>query len=335
MVSERECIDRILRYVQGRDREYLIKGIGDDCAVIQKDGENVQLLSTDTLVEGIHFDLTWHPPDLLGRKCASVNLSDIAAMGGKPGVCLLSVGFPGSIPAWFDDFMAGFIAVLDSHDTVLVGGDTVKSRNDLMISVVVTGEGNRNRICYRSGAKPGDLVWVSGSLGNAAAGLELCRKGMAQPGDEQGRWHRLAAAHLDPTAQVNIGRVLAAGGFIHAMMDISDGLATDLAHLCRESGVGAKIDGPSLPIDDLLREAALELDTDVYDWVLKGGEDYQLLFTTAAADEPKVKQLISDNSDEKISCVGQITENHGVFLSTADGERRDITFQGYDHFSEK
>lgn len=335
MVSERECIDRIRRYVHDCDREDLIKGIGDDCAVIEKDGKNVQLLSTDTLVEGIHFDLTWHPPHLLGRKCASVNLSDIAAMGGKPGVCLLSVGFPGSIPSWFDDFMAGFIAVLVSHDTVLVGGDTVKSRNDLIISVVVTGEGNRNRICYRSGAKPGDMVWVSGSLGNAAAGLELYRKKMVQSGDEQGRWHRLVRAHLDPTPQVDLGRVLAAGGLVHAMMDISDGLATDLAHLCRESGVGAEIDSRSLPIDDLLREAALELDTNVYDWVLKGGEDYQLLFTTAAEDEHKVKQLLADNPGGKISCIGRIADKNGVFLNLGDGECREITFQGYDHFSVK
>ena len=171
MTSERECINRILHYVESHDREYLIKGIGDDCAVLKKDGENCLLLTTDTLVEGVHFDLAWHPPYLLGRKCASVNLSDIAAMGGQPRTCLLSVAFPGSVPSWFDDFMSGFTSVLNEHDTLLVGGDTVKSQNDLILTVTVTGEGDRGQICFRSGAEPGDLIWVSGSLGNAAAVL--------------------------------------------------------------------------------------------------------------------------------------------------------------------
>ena len=147
MTSERECINRILHHVQNHDRDYLIKGIGDDCAVLEKDGENCLLLTTDTLVEGVHFDLAWHPPYLLGRKCASVNLSDIAAMGGQPRTCLLSIGFPGSIPFWFDDFMAGLTSVLRENDTLLVGGDTVKSGNGLILSVTVTGEGRRKQIC--------------------------------------------------------------------------------------------------------------------------------------------------------------------------------------------
>jgi thiamine-monophosphate kinase len=335
MISERECIDRILRHVQAQESESLIKGIGDDCAVIKKDGESVQLLTTDTLVEGVHFDLTWHQPYLLGRKCASVNLSDIAAMGGKPIGCLLSVGFPDSMPVWFDDFMAGFSAVLSTNDTMLIGGDTVKSRNDLLISVVITGEGKRDQICYRSGAKVGDLIWVSGSLGNAAAGLELCRKGVVQPEDKQGKWHQLVKAHLDPIPQIQLGLILASSGLVHAMMDISDGLATDLAHLCRESGVGAAIEEQSLPVDESLKEAALELDTQVLDWVLKGGEDYRLLFTTGAEGEQKLRQLIPDTTDGKIHCIGRITEGDGVYLCSGYNERQEITYQGYDHFSVK
>lgn len=335
MVSERECISRILRHVRGQDREYLIKGIGDDCAVIKKDGENVLLLSTDTLIEGVHFDLAWHPPRLLGRKCASVNLSDIAAMGGKPSTALLSVGFPGSIPSWFDEFMAGFVAVLNRHDTLLIGGDTVKSRNDLIISVTITGEGNRNRVSYRSGAEPGDLIWVSGFLGNAAAGLELCRKGLFRPEQKEGRWHRLVQAHLDPVAQIGLGRKLAESGFVHAMMDISDGLATDLAHLCRESRVGGEMQQDRIPIDTLLIEAAAELDRDPIDWALKGGEDYQLLFTTGEAEEMEFKRFISENIDSRISCIGRITGERGVFLRTGDGERREVSYLGYDHFDEK
>ena len=334
MTTERECITRILQYVQNHDRDYLIKGIGDDCAVLKKDGENCLLLTTDTLVEGVHFDLAWHPPYLLGRKCASVNLSDIAAMGGQPRTCLLSIGFPESVPSWFDDFMSGFTSVLKEHGTLLVGGDTVKSRDDFVVSVTVMGEGSRKQICYRSGAKPGDLIWVSGPLGNAAAGLELCRKGFCKPGEISEKWQQLIHAHLDPGAEINLGGILSSSGLVHAMMDISDGLATDLAHLCQESSVGAEIQQEFLPVSEHLENTALELDADILDWVLKGGEDYYLLFTTEASDERKLRQLVSDKLDRKIFCIGRVVDDQGVFLCN-DEERQEISYQGHDHFAGK
>ena len=331
MTSERECINRILHYVQNHDRDYLIKGIGDDCAVLEKDGDNCLLLTTDTLVEGVHFDLAWHPPYLLGRKCASVNLSDIAAMGGQPRTCLLSIGFPESIPSWFDDFMAGLTSVLREHDTLLVGGDTVKSGNDLILSVTITGEGRRKQICYRSGAKPGDLIWVSSPLGNAAAGLELCRRGQCQPAGISDKWQQLIHAHLDPGPEVDLGIILSSSGLVRAMMDVSDGLATDLAHLCQESGVGAEIQQDLLPVSTLLENAAIELDANVLDWVLRGGEDYRLLFTTKASDKQKLLQLVSDKLGRKIFCIGRIVDDKGVFLCNGKG-RLDISYQGFDHF---
>jgi len=333
MTSERECINRILHYVQNHAREDLIKGIGDDCAVLKKDGDNCSLLSTDTLVEGVHFDLAWHPPYLLGRKCASVNLSDIAAMGGQPRSCLLSIGFSGSVPSWFDDFMSGFISLLNEYDTLLVGGDTVKSRKGLIVSVTVMGEGSREQICYRFGAKSGDLIWVSGPLGNAAAGLELCRRGQYKPDQISGKWQPLFKAHLDPEAQIDLGRILSSSGLVHAMMDISDGLATDLAHLCSENGVGAEIQQDHLPVSVPLESAATELGADVLDWVLRGGEDYQLLFTTKASDEQKLLQLVSDKFGREIFCLGRIVEDQGVFLSNGDAEHKEISYQGYDHFA--
>ena len=331
MTSERECINRILQYVQNHDRDYLIKGIGDDCAVLSKDADNCLLLTTDTLAEGVHFDLAWHPPYLLGRKCASVNLSDIAAMGGLPRTCLLSVGFPGSVPSWLDDFMKGFTSVLNEYHTLLVGGDTVKSQNDFIISVTVIGEGSRKKLCYRSGAKPGDLIWVSGSLGNAAAGLELCRMGQCQIDEMSGKWQQLIKAHLDPEPQIDFGRVLSASGLVHSMMDISDGLATDLAHLCQESNVGAEIDQSFLPVDNILKGAAIELDMDPLDWILKGGEDYHLLFTTRDSDKQKLLQLVSEKFGREIFCLGRIIKEKGVFLCSGD-DRQEITYLGYDHF---
>ena len=334
MTTERECINRILQYVQNHDREYLVKGIGDDCAVLKKDGDNCLLLTTDTLVEGVHFDLAWHPPYLLGRKCASVNLSDIAAMGAQPRTCLLSFCFSGSVPSWLDDFMLGFTSVLKEHDSLLVGGDTVKSENDLIISVTVTGEAKSNQICYRSGAKPGDLIWVTGPLGHAAAGLELCRKGFCMPDNMSDKWQQLIHAHLDPGPEVDLGIILSSSGLIHAMMDVSDGLATDLAHLCRESGVGAEIQQDLLPVSALLENAALELGAEVLDWVLKGGEDYQLLFTTRASDKEDLLQLVTGSIGREIFCIGKIVDDKGVFLCNKDG-RQAISYQGYDHFGGK
>jgi thiamine-monophosphate kinase len=333
MTTEKECIDRILQFVQGQDGENLIRGIGDDCAVLVKNDEDCLLLTTDSLVAGVHFNLDWHPPYLLGRKCASVNLSDIAAMGGHPRNCLLSVGFPDTVPAWFDDFMSGFTSVLKEHDTLLVGGDTVSSSNDIFISVVVTGESRKEQICYRLGTEPGDLVWVSGPLGSAAAGLDLCRKGFCSPGWESKKWQQLIRAHLDPKPQIDLGIALGASGLVRAMMDISDGLATDLAHLCRESGVGAEIDKELLPCSDILEDAASELNLEILDWMLKGGEDYQLLFTTRESDGQKLRKLVSDLGSGEVFCIGRIVKGTGVFLCNESNRRQEISYQGYDHFS--
>jgi len=331
MVSERECIDLIAQLVKPLDNGYLIRGIGDDCAVLRKEGDNCLLLTADTLVEGVHFDLAYHSPYLLGRKSASVNMSDIAAMGGKPHACLLSIGFPGRVPPWLDDFMRGFIEVLQAHDTLLVGGDTVMSRNDTVLSVTLLGEADKDKVRYRSGAKPGDMIWVSGYLGNAAAGLELCRRGFLGGGEIPDKWQNLIRAHLDPEAQVQLGDILAASGNIHAMMDISDGLATDLAHICGESGVGAEIDHDRLPVDECLREAALALGMPAMDWVLRGGEDYHLLFTTEAKAEQQLLSLIAAKTGKKMFAVGRIVAEQGVYLLCGD-ERQEISFQGYEHF---
>jgi thiamine-monophosphate kinase len=334
MTTERECIDSILQFVQDQDKENLVRGIGDDCAVLEKDGNSCLLLTTDTLVTGVHFDLTWHPPNLLGRKCASVNLSDIAAMGGQPHSCLLSVCFPGSVPVWFDEFMAGFVSVLKEHGVILVGGDTVSSSNDFMISVVMTGEAKKDQICYRSGAEPGDLVWVSGPLGRAAAGLELCRGGYCTPDWATEKWQQLIKAHLDPEALIDLGLALCSSGIITAMMDISDGLATDLAHLCSESRVGAEVRQEDLPGADLLESAAAELNTAVLDWILKGGEDYQLLFTTRESEKQELQKLVAGLDGVEVHCIGRINRKQGVFLVSNSSKPQDISYQGYEHFTE-
>lgn len=331
MISERECIKLIQGYTSRQDSDYLVKGIGDDCAVIKKDESTHQLLTTDTLVEGVHFNLGWHSPYLLGRKSAAVNLSDIGAMGGQPKGCLLSVAFPEGVPSWFKDFMAGFTEVLQEHDTLLIGGDTVKGLNGIVITVTIIGEADKRYICYRSGAQVDDMIWVTGSLGNAAAGLALCRKGLYGTNDPSGKWKELVRAHLDPEPLVGMGKVLAESGLVNSMIDISDGLATDLAHLCTASGVGAEIEQDLLPVSGLLREAAAELKTEAIDLALKGGEDYQLLFTSRPSAEKKLRKLVAVQMNREIFDVGRLIEGEGVYL-LAENERKEISYQGYDHF---
>jgi thiamine-monophosphate kinase len=313
--SERDIIAHVASLLSLPPDRGVVRGIGDDCAVISKDSRNCFLVSTDTLIEGVHFDLAWHPPALVGRKAAAVNLSDIAAMGGKPRFALLNLAFPASAPPWLDDFLAGFVAMLGEYAVMLVGGDTVKSSSDSSITVTITVNG--------------DLVFVSGLLGNAAAGLALCRSGLGR--NPLQKWKGLVRAHQAPEPRVALGKILAESGFVHAMMDISDGLATDLAHLCEESSTGAEVAGESLPVSEDLEAVAAELHIPFLDWVLRGGEDYELLFTAAPEHENALRALVREKNEGEIFALGRITAGRGVFLQ--DGSKKsEITYQGYDHF---
>jgi thiamine-monophosphate kinase len=330
-ITEREFIDCIRRRT-GEAGQDVIKGIGDDCAVVRGDGKS-WLLTTDTLVESVHFDLSWHPSYLLGRKTASVNISDIAAMGGRPLAALLSMAVPDPGAAWLDEFLAGFLAVLKEQGATLIGGDTVRSRAGAVFNVTVLGDAEENTILYRSGATVDDTIWVSGYLGEAAAGLELLRRKQPAGKGSTGRWPRLTGAHLDPHPRTRLGRLLATSGLVHAMMDLSDGLATDLAHMCAASHVGAGIEAVKLPISQDLAAASAYLSVSSLDLALKGGEDYQLLFTVSSANEAALRQLVAENGEGEIFCIGHITEGKGVHLLREDGQLVEITYQGYDHFN--
>jgi len=333
MNSERDIIAHI-KAMAGEAAAGLLQGIGDDCAVIRGVGSRCWLLTLDTLVESVHFDARWHPPVLLGRKSGSVNISDVAAMGGEPRFALLSLALPASLPAeWLEDFLQGFMAVLREQGVMLIGGDTVKADGAVQISVTLIGEAEEERILYRSGAAPGDLVWVSGPLGRAAAGLELCRRGWAGRADLPDDWQKLIDWHLDPQPRTALGRQLAESGVVTAMMDISDGIATDLAHICAASGVGSEIEAHSLPLPPGLVEAARELGASPLEWALRGGEDYELLFTTPPGEAAvaKLREQAGKEPHGELFPIGRIVAGEGVILC-GDGERRQIAFQGHDHF---
>lgn len=329
MISELDLIRRIKAQAIPADRG-LVQGIGDDCAVLAAPGAAaLTLVTTDTLVEGVHFDLAWHPPELLGRKAVAVNVSDVAAMGGVPRFALLSLAVPDEAGVdLLDPLLRGFMAGLARYRVTLIGGDTVKSDQGLVLSVTVLGEVARGRVVYRSGARPGDLIWVSGTLGQAAAGLELCRQGRT------GGYPDLIQAHLDPLPETELGAVLADAGLVSAMIDMSDGLASDLAHICEESGVGAVVEAANLPIADSTREAACSLGLDPLQLAIAGGEDYRLLFTASAADSARLMALAGHAVGHRLFRVGEIVAGQGVVLR-ADGRESTIGYQGYDHFQKR
>ncbi len=332
-MKERDLIERI-RLLVGAGSEDLLQGIGDDCAVIEKTEETVWLLTMDTLIESVHFDCSWHPPAKLGRKAVSVNVSDIAAMGGKPVFVLLSLGLPaGFDEQWLGEFSEGLTRACRDYGCLLIGGDTVCSPDRVALTLTVIGEMKKERVLYRHGAKVGDTVWVSGPLGSAAAGLDLFRSGEIPDIPEL---QLLLEAHLDPHAQVELAVLLARSGLVHAMMDVSDGLATDLSHLCKQSKVGARIMADQLPGYSRLSAAAEVLKQDRIDWMISGGEDYELLFTASPADSENLLQLTAEH-DHTIYPVGTIIDGQSVTLAqgqgeTSDNNGRNISYQGYDHF---
>ncbi len=325
--SERRLIEKI-RQASQRESDGLLKAIGDDCCEVTAPGSF--LISTDTLVNSVHFDVSFHPPHLLGRKSIAVNLSDIAAMGGQPRYVLLSLCLPEKLEwDWISRWLDGALEILQEYDCVLIGGDTVKGR-ELVLTVTVLGEPVGSGAVYRDGAKEGDTVWVSGSLGTAGGGLALLEHNKFQPDSlDLSSWDALLSGHLNPVPRIDLGMELAQSGLLTAMQDISDGLATDLAHLCQASGVSAIIYGEKLPFLPELSTAAEALHLKLEDLILRSGEDYQLVFTVQKEKEDELVRLMR-KSKKEIFRIGEIRSGEGVFLDNGDSIE-DISFQGYEH----
>ena len=325
--SERRLIKKI-RQASLRASNGLLKAIGDDCCEVTAPGSF--LISTDTLVDSVHFDVSFHPPYLLGRKSIAVNLSDIAAMGGRPRFVLLSLCLPENLEwDWISRWLDGALEILQEYDCVLIGGDTVKGK-ELVLTVTVLGEPVGSGAVYRDGAKEGDTVWVSGDLGTAGGGLALLNHNKNEHDSlDLGGWNALLSGHLNPVPRIHLGMELARSGLLTAMQDISDGLATDLAHLCQASGVSAIIYGENLPFLPELSTAAEVLNLKLEDLILRSGEDYQLVFTVRKGKEDEFVGLMQ-KSKKEIFKIGEIRSGAGVFLDNGDSIE-DISFQGYEH----
>lgn len=330
-LTEDELITGIRKVFSGAGPEVRV-GPGDDAAVLTP-GSGELVLSTDLLIEGVHFTRGTASARDVGAKAIAVNVSDIAAMGASPRSALLALGLSPEVDAaWAMELFGGVRTACDEYACWLVGGDL--SRSDrVVLSVTLVGHVAAGRAVTRSGARVGDRILVTGSLGGSAGGLALSRVAPSSLGSALGTaWARaLLDAHVRPVARVGEGQVLAASG-ASAMMDVSDGLALDLSRLCRESGVGARLRADSVPVSaELDALTGVIPDIDPLALALGGGEDYELLVTMASRDVPGAVRQLRDRFGVALTDIGEIVEE-GLTILEHDGADRALAAEGWQHF---
>jgi len=330
-LSEKNLIQHIRRSAR-RDRDKdgdsdsdksVVTGIGDDCAVLRVPPGHELLVTTDFTIEEVHFRRDWHRPELVGRRCLTRGLSDIAAMGGEPRAAFLSLAVPSDVPQkWVDRFLKGLLDLAREFKVPLAGGDTAQSAGGILADIVVVGSVPKGKAVLRSGAKAGDQIYVTGELGGSAAALAWLIK--SKPAGAKHFRHSYRQSR--PLARVAVGRWLRQRGVASAMIDVSDGLSTELEHICEESHVGAEIEAEAIPRAQVVRgkkelgkkRVALEL-------ALHGGDDYELLFTAPGRVPSKVAGV-------RVTRIGRITQSVGMRLIDGDGKVRALKAEGWEHF---
>ncbi|MEW6555773.1 MAG: thiamine-phosphate kinase [Elusimicrobiota bacterium] len=301
----------------GTHNDNVIVSIGDDCAVIKSKNENL-LFTTDTLVENIHFSQKYYSFFDIGYKALSVNLSDIAAMGGVPLYCLVTVGLPPSVKvAGIDALYKGLKKLATEFNVDIIGGDTVKSPACIIISITLIGKQNYGAGILRSGAKPGDIIFTTGTFGDSAAGLYLLQKKFKG-------YEELKKKHLRPYPKVKEGLFIAKSGFATAMIDSSDGFDKSVRFICQESKVGCEIYLDKIPVSTSLNAFTSHFTLHTSHFVLFGGEEYELLFTVS----PSKKSYFCKRFYE----VGKITKNRKIIYLDSNNKKISLQDNGYDHF---
>jgi thiamine-monophosphate kinase len=309
-LPEKQLIDRV-RLAAGRI-PLPAHGIGDDCAVLAVPPGHETLITTDFSLENTHFRREWHPADSVGHRCLARGLSDIAAMGGTPRAAFLSLALPRELPQrWVDKFFAGFLKLAKSFSVQLAGGDIAQSPDGVLADIMVLGTIPKGRAILRSGARAGDFVYVTGTLGSSVAALEQLRHGKKLRTSVHPRY-------FYPEPRITIGRYLREKNLASSMIDTSDGLSTDLLHICDESGVGAVIYAESLP---------RTRDAKGLEFALHGGEDYELLFTA-----PPNRRVPSEIAAVPIARIGEIVSGNSLRLADVDGKVRRLKVKGWEHF---
>ena len=348
-LTERDLIQRIQGHLPPAP-DWLLVGIGDDAAVVEPERNRVEVLSVDALVEGIHFDRAFVPPEAIGHRALAVNLSDLAAMGAAPRLALLSFALPRGLPAGdFDAIIAGLARLAARHRVHVAGGNLTRSPGPLMIDITVAGSVKRRQALTRAGARPGDEIYVSGSIGAAAAGLRMLRanrsaqaetedmgggtRSQQDPTSPSSVVERCLGRYLYPEPRVRLGLLLARNRAATAAIDLSDGLADGVRRIAEASGVGAVIDADALPIDPGVREWLEEHGVDPVAEAMTAGDDYELLVTV----RPRTRRRLAaaKRCDVPLTRIGTCTEGRAAMLRVRTGStvtERDLPPGGYDHF---
>jgi thiamine-monophosphate kinase len=297
----------------------IFTAIGDDCAVLRLLPGKESLVTTDFTLEGIHFRRDWHPPESVGHRCLARGLSDIAAMGGEPVAAFLSLALPRDLSqAWVGRFVRSLVSLGEKFGVTLAGGDTAESPGGILADIIVVGTAPKGKAVLRSGARPGDRIFVSGELGGSAAAVLKMRakpKKKLNPRDYR--------RHFYPEPRLELGRILREQGLASAMIDTSDGLSTDSAHLCEESNVGAELESALIPrarVGNPAREVDLDL-------ALHGGEDYELLFTVRPG-----KRVPAQIGGVALTRIGHITRPRVILLRNLKGIAYELAPRGWEHF---
>jgi thiamine-monophosphate kinase len=330
-MGEFTLIDRIRKILPAAEDKDLLVDIGDDTAVIRMDARRALLVTCDIQVEGRHFRFEHITPYQLGRRAMAVNVSDIAAMGGKPTYALVSLGLPATFPVGsYDRLFEGMRDELQPHRARIVGGNLARTKDCLVVDITLLGETDPSRVLTRGGARVGDRIFVTGKLGASGAGFQvLTMFGKKFPA----RFKDFVKSHLLPTPRVDAGQRIAHSGVATSMIDLSDGVASDLFHICTRSGVGAEIHEDRLPLPENIGEIAEKSGRSVMYLALHSGEDYELLFTAPPRIPVQKVQSITGPSGVPITEIGKIVgRDDGYCLVDSRGRRTPLTPTGWDHF---
>lgn len=332
-LSEREIIERFFIDPDAVPVENQV-GIGDDCAVLNTPGNrHVQtLVTTDLLVEQVHFQTSYFSAEEIGHKAIAINLSDIAAMGGRPTAAFLSVALPSRLSTeWVEDFSRGFLDLCRKFDVPLLGGDTSSGKKDIIVSVTVLGKADHNHVKLRSDAQPGDRIFVTGTLGDSAAGFELLNDGMAGLLEDEEQSF-LVGRQKRPAPTVKEGAWLGRQASVHAMIDLSDGLAADAGHLSRSSALGFDINLDQIPLSDPFKKYTGQDEDKAIKLALGGGEDYHLLFTVSGSDAENIADSYQNRFGTPLYEIGKVTDQHKGVAYYRNNNSIDLPVSGFDHF---
>ena len=329
MIGEDDLVRRI-RAATAADTDGVIVGIGDDCAVLATTPGTQLIVTTDLLVEDVHFRRRYAEPADIGWKALAVNVSDIAAKGARSRWAVVALACPAAtIPDEIDAFYEGMLSLGGELGVAIVGGDTSSSPVSWFVNITLVGEATRGVL--RSTARPGDVVAVTGSLGRSAAGLAVLERDHAPAGIDAATLAEMTAAHLRPRPRAAEGRWLGAADGVTAMMDLSDGLAIDLPRLCAESGVGARVRVDAVPIAPGTRRVAAALERDALAWATGGGEDYELLVACAPDAFARLSEGLLKATGTTLTRVGDLERGGGIHFVDGGGRAVDVA-RGFEHF---